>query len=1062
MPPVICWCCKAEIEAKAAGCASCACLLLVRGKYRILGLLGEGGMGAVYEATDRALDRRVAIKLMHDRVAGSSAKRDRFFSECKAMAKLDHPGIARIYEADVHHDQMYFVQELVAGVSLKDKLAAGLDFDQPSLARFTKALLGALAHAHGEGIAHRVVNPNNILVVERAEEPLPVLIDFGMARLSDQDATRGAWGGTPGFAAPEQLLDPHSNDNRSDLYGVGAVLFNVLTQGGLPYSAELTADVLSNPGAMVAAYKRIADGQIELVAPAQQPHLDEHAAFMTVLERALAPGLDDRFADAKSMIDALDGLVGAKEKEPAEPESSVEPEPSAEPEPSVEPEPSAEPEPSVEPEVLDQAGVAEHLGATEQAEFEEAKRRVARFKWGALAIVAVIGASWLAARGGPPQPPTSPPPPNDAAAVRAATSGAASAAASAKPQGSPAIVATPFIFPAGVAVAGDVIYVADQGAERIQIVRAGVATTLAGSGIRGYADGNAAQAHFAQPADVAVGADGTVYVADTENHRIRAIANGKVTTLAGGFDPGARDGAVSKARFRWPEGVAITADGSVLVADTGNHRIRKIANGKVSTMVGDTTGNVDGPLKSARLSYPSDLVEGPDGVVYFVDSGNFLIRSIVAGKVKTLAKLSDVKQARAYRREARVQAAVGGALALPRIAVAADSTVYVTDPFRRKVLHIKDGEVSDFAGSGKHDVRDDYAPKAGFWSPQGVVVAADGAVIVVDTEAGALRRIADGKVSTLLRGPLGGYAEGSVKQAQFNHPWSIAVGPKGELLVADWLNYRVRLIENQQVITIAGSGEPGSHEGDALNSELESPRGVAFGPGQLRYVTDPRSGRVLVITKGKVSSVLVAAERKDMPESLVVGSDGTVYLADPSNHQIFAIRDGKLRVFAGSGKPGLDNGAAGEATFNRPFEVALGSDGVVYVADTGNHCVRIIRNGRVHSLAGSGEGGHEDGQARQARFELPVGIAVDPSGAVYVADTGNHCIRRIARGLVTTVAGTGEPGFADGPGLKAALSLPTDVAVAPDGSIYIADAGNHLIRRLSGGHLSTFAGLVQQ
>ena len=314
--PLLCWSptCSKEVSPAAAACAACGSPLRIRDKYRIVRVLGQGGMGLVYEAVDETLGRHVALKVMHGRFGAQSKHRERFQIECRAMAALDHPGIARIYDADAHHDQLFFVQALVRGRPLRDWM---VDWAQGSTApaRATAVavaieLLEALDHAHGQGIVHRDINPNNVMMVERGGSLHPVIIDFGMARTADQAVTKVAWGGTPGHAAPEQILEPMSNDRRSDLYGVAALLYAVLARGAVPYGESLDKGISESPKALLATYQRIASGLVPLAGLAERDS-GMPAELERAIARALAPDPAKRFQTATEMIAALRPFLAA-------------------------------------------------------------------------------------------------------------------------------------------------------------------------------------------------------------------------------------------------------------------------------------------------------------------------------------------------------------------------------------------------------------------------------------------------------------------------------------------------------------------------------------------------------------------------------------------------------------------------------------------------------------------------------------------------------------------------------------------------------------------------------
>ncbi len=197
------------------------------------------------------------------------------------------------------------------------------------------------------------------------------------------------------------------------------------------------------------------------------------------------------------------------------------------------------------------------------------------------------------------------------------------------------------------------------------------------------------------------------------------------------------------------------------------------------------------------------------------------------------------------------------------------------------------------------------------------------------------------------------------------------------------------------------------------------------------------------------------------PFGVAVAPRGTIYVADGGdNNRIRTIApDGTLATLAG-GREGYADGKGAAARFHTPSALALDHLGNLYVADTGNHAVRrIAPDGVVTTLAGNGQPGFADGKGDAARFNGPVGIAVDDAGVVYVADTYNDRIRRIAPdGTVTTVAGGGRPGGQDGPAATALFDTPSGIAVGAGSTLFIADTGNHAVRRIdAGGNVSTVA-----
>jgi sugar lactone lactonase YvrE len=233
-------------------------------------------------------------------------------------------------------------------------------------------------------------------------------------------------------------------------------------------------------------------------------------------------------------------------------------------------------------------------------------------------------------------------------------------------------------------------------------------------------------------------------------------------------------------------------------------------------------------------------------------------------------------------------------------------------------------------------------------------------------------------------------------------------------------------------------------------------------PGALAVIT-PRAAKTTPFWPARVSTLAgdgipgaldgpAGSNRFDDPFGVALDNRGTVYVADAgdSNRIRTIAPDGTVATFAG-GREGFQDGPGTAAAFHTPSALAFDHQGNLYVADTGNHAIRkVTKDGTVTTLAGDGAPGDLDGIGRAARFNGPVGLAVDDAGIVYVADTYNDRIRRIGRdGTVTTIAGSGHPGNADGAGAAASFDTPSAIVVATDGTLYVADTGNHAIRRIA-------------
>jgi prepilin-type N-terminal cleavage/methylation domain-containing protein len=275
------------------------------------------------------------------------------------------------------------------------------------------------------------------------------------------------------------------------------------------------------------------------------------------------------------------------------------------------------------------------------------------------------------------------------------------------------------------------------------------------------------------------------------------------------------------------------------------------------------------------------------------------------------------------------------------------------------------------------------------------------------------------------------------------------------------------------VSTLAGS-TGGFADGTGAAAQFSSPGSVAVDTSGAVYVADIFNHRIRKITPAGVVSTLAgsgtngftdgtgAAAQFFNPSGVDVDASGTVYVADAGNHRIRKITpSGVVSTLAGSGTGGFADGTGAAAQFNLPIGVVVDTSGTVYVADYGNQRIRKISpTGVVSTLAGSGTDGFADGTGAAAQFYGPSSVAVDSSGTVYVADSGNNRIRKITpAGVVSTLAGSGTAGFADGTGAAAQVRAPSGVAVDASGAVYVSDTFNHRIRKISpAGVVSTLAG----
>lgn len=316
-----------------------------------------------------------------------------------------------------------------------------------------------------------------------------------------------------------------------------------------------------------------------------------------------------------------------------------------------------------------------------------------------------------------------------------------------------------------------------------------------------------------------------------------------------------------------------------------------------------------------------------------------------------------------------------------------------------------------------------------------------------------------------------GFLNGVGTAARFNHPFGIAVDAAGNVYVADQGNSLIRKIDPAlNVTTFAGkAGITGSANGMDTLAAFNKPFGVAVDASGNVYVADAGNNSIRAISPAGLVSTFAGTgipgftngadtATFNSPLGVAVDGGGNVYVADYENDLIRKITPaGVVSMLAGTGATGADNGTATTATFDLPEGVAVDAGGNVYVADNGNNLIRkITPDGTVSTLAGSGSVGSANGTGTAASFNSPFGIAVDATGNVYVADAGNNLIRKITpAGVVSTFAGSGKKGTGNATGAAASFNTPSGVAVDASGNVYVADENNNLIRKITNAGLVT-------
>jgi cysteine-rich repeat protein len=630
---------------------------------------------------------------------------------------------------------------------------------------------------------------------------------------------------------------------------------------------------------------------------------------------------------------------------------------------------------------------------------------------------------------------------------------------------------------------------------------------------------DALQTTLSSPADVAVDPLGRVFIADSDNHvirRLQATPNGDftVTTIAGDGVAGfAGDGGpAANASLNGPSGVAVDRFGRVVIADTLNHRIRRIElDGSIGTIAG--SGPVGGgsggssddriPATRAKLNEPTDVFINAQGEILIADTKNHRIRRIsLDGMIDTVAGNGTPDF---FGDGGRADLA---SLKAPSdIAIDAEGRLLIADTDNHRIRRVTtDNVISTVAGTGAAGFAGDGGPAldAQLLHPQGIAIAADGAVFIsvccgeISTSHEGIRRfVPGGTIATVAGTSPPGFSgdNGQGVLARLSKPRGLAVDSTGGVLVADSGNRRVRRLNTSGLIqTVAGTGlrRPTNDGSAATSTALALPGAVRVDPDGNVFVADLGNHRIRRIEPdGTVRNLVgtgVAATSDDSvsrdeadatklaltaPAGLALFKEG-LYFSEFGSHVVRRLdTGGQVTTIAGihgeTGSSG-DGGPATGAFLNAPKGIAIDFEERLLIADSGNHAIRRIgADGSIQTIAGKSGGGAtaagfagDGGPANNAALSSPEGVAVDAEGCVLIADTQNHRIRRVdLAGEIRTIAGNGSAGFSGdgGPAVDASLQGPVDVAVDQEGRVLIADRENHRIRRIeANGTINTIAG----
>jgi hypothetical protein len=551
-----------------------------------------------------------------------------------------------------------------------------------------------------------------------------------------------------------------------------------------------------------------------------------------------------------------------------------------------------------------------------------------------------------------------------------------------------------------------------------------------------------------------------------------------------------------------PYGVAVDATGNVYFAAFSQHRVFKVSTGGTITVVagsgalGYSGDGVTGGAGNADLYHPFGVAVDTSGNVYFSDQYNCVVRKVDTTKtITTIA--GTVGQCNA----------TGSDLSYPSgLALDGSGNLFITDTNNCKVrkLVLATKVLSVVAGTGTCSYTGDgsSATAATMYYPQGVAVDTAGDLFISDTNNCVIREVtkSSGKISTIAGNHTCAYTgDGNpATSAEIYSPEGIAVNGAGtKVTFADYQNQRIRQFTvGGNITTVAGNGTACGgacgEGGAATSAQLYYPLGLAANSaGSTYYIGNNYNQVVDKFTVGG-NLTLIAGNHSNTTETIYNGAPATgvqlanpyglfndssnnVYITDSHNYRVRELVNstGLVNFFAGDGIYGYsgDGSSAISAEVTYPYGVAKDSSGNVYIADSNACVIRKVSGGNINTFAGlvtgptstscgfSGDGG----AALSAKLYTPYGVAIDSKNNIYIADFTNDAVRKVSGGVITTIAGIGlVGGFSGdgGPAVNAQLNGPTAVAVDPAGNVFIADYYNCRIRGVNAatGIITTVAG----
>ena len=589
---------------------------------------------------------------------------------------------------------------------------------------------------------------------------------------------------------------------------------------------------------------------------------------------------------------------------------------------------------------------------------------------------------------------------------------------------------------------------------------------------------------------------GNIYIADTYSHEIRKVngQGGTITKIAGIGSAGFYgDGDVAtNAALNYPRDVYVDPYGIIYIADSGNNRIRKIsADGRIATIAGNGNAGYSGDggeATAASLNRPFGITGDANGNIYFSDYGNHCVRKIdTNGIISTFAGngIAGYSGDGGPATSAMLYSPVG-------LAVDSSGNVYIAAVNNHAIRKVNTlGVISTFAGNGTPGSTGDGGPATSAYipAPVGISFDAAGAMYIADSSDNRIRKVGTNGIITTVAGTgLVGYSgDGAAAvSATLNHPTGVSADSLGGFCIADGYNNRIRCVSPGGVIaTVAGSGAFFHGDGlSAVSASLAGPAGISVDTSGAVIITDKANARVRKIDSSGIITTIAGngtigfsgdggpatlAKLSNYSYGITRDTAGKLYIADAFNSRIRKIDlSGVIATVAGNGAFGYNGdfwAVATSASLNQPLGVVADASGNIFIADTNNNRIRkVAANGSISTVAGTGTAGFsgDGGAAVSASLNLPIAVALDSAGNLLITDRGNHRIRKVnGMGIISTIAGNGITGYSGdgGAASSASLNYPGGIALDGQGNIYIADTTNHRVRKIDGtGVITTIAG----